>query len=165
MTIGDEEVGPAVGRMLGRVFDAMQDWSRRDRASALAHRLEDPPAALPSVSNIVVRNDSDETIVWFQLCERKYTFKREYLIDGVSLTSLPDSLASVRDLIASPSDHAFALRLCLLDHSERVLFVGTDPRKHESFGTSPGEVEAFTPGRWVEDFLRLSEALGGRRLW
>jgi hypothetical protein len=60
-----------VSRMLGTAFDAMQDLSRRNRGSSLVHRLEDSPAAFPSGSNIVIRSDADETIVWFQLCQRQ----------------------------------------------------------------------------------------------
>jgi hypothetical protein len=156
MTIEDEELGPAVGRMLVTVFEAIESWSRREQASReipirhpVLEKVFKVPVPLPLISNVVVRKELDgETIAWFDVCGRKYTFKREYLVDGVSLASLPDPLASVQNFIAS-SRGSFVTRLRLLDEGERVLFMGANP----------GEVEAFAPGRWMEDFLRLFEAI------
>jgi len=156
MTIGYEELGPAVGRILVEVFDDIETWSRREQASreipALAPTLERhvvPPPPLPLVSNLVVRREpNEETIAWLDLHSRKYTFQREYLLDGNPLGALRDAHASLREFFASRRG-TLAIRLSLLDHSERLLFRAT----------VPGEIEAFIPGRWVEDFLALSEAI------
>lgn len=139
-----EDVGPAVNdplhlaRNLLTVFEALEDWCRREQASrevpTFAPAVEkyfSPPPPLPLVSNVVVRKEPDaEVTAWFDLRDHKYTLRRDYLMDG-------DALDSLR------------VRLSLLDRSERLLCVAT----------IPGEVEAFTPGRWVEDFSRVSEAI------
>ncbi len=140
MAIEDEDdVSPAIGRMLFTVFEALEDWCRREQAASrevptfapAVEKYFSPPPPLPLVSNVVVRKEPNaEVTAWLDLRDHKYTLRRDYLMDG-------DSLDSLR------------VRLSLLDHSERLLFVAT----------IPGEVEAFAPGRWVEDFLRLFEAI------
>ena len=159
MTIGYEELGPAVGRILVEVFDDIEAWSRREQASreipGRAPILEghvEPLPPLPLVSSLVVRREpNEETIAWLDLHSRKYTLQREYLLDGNLLGTLCDAHASLREFFASRRG-TLAIRLRLLDHSERLLFSAT----------VPGEVEAFIPGRWVEHFLALSEAIASQ---
>src|SRR6266853_2877134 len=130
MTIDDEELGPAVGRMLVTVSEAIESWSRREQASReipirqpALEKVFKVPVPLPLISNVVVRKERDEeTIAWFDVCGRKYTLKSEYLINGVSLASLPYPLASVQNLFASGRG-SLGTRLRLLDQGERLLFI------------------------------------------
>lgn len=156
MTIEREELGPAVGRVLLKVFDAIESWSQREQASReiparapALERLFGPPAPLPLVSNLVVRRELNEQVIaWLDLHSRKYTFKRDYLLDGNLLATLPDPHASLREFFASGSG-TLGVQLCLLEQSERSIFTAA----------IPGEVETFIPGKWVEDFLALYEAI------
>jgi hypothetical protein len=101
------------------------------------------PSPLPRISNLVVRKEADgEVVGWFSLQDRRYSFTHEYLVYDVSLASL----------------RAARVRLTLVDGTEQVLFRGTFPCED----TSTCGIEAFTPGRWIRDFLQLFEAISAQ---
>jgi hypothetical protein len=142
MTVSTEELGPAVGRTLFTIFDTIENWFRTERASRdlRTMALFRTPSAIPLISNLVVRKEeTGEVVAWFRLQDRGYAFTHEYLVKDTSLASL----------------RASRVRLTLTDATERVLFKGTSPCED----MSSCEVEDFAPGSWIQDFLRLFEAI------